>query len=254
MVSAHAPSLGQVRKAFPLPGTYHFRFLRTVNNMTVWMDAVDDNMALNAYEGTIFLKASRIGDNSLRLPQQQQQQQPRAPSSSAAAPAAGHREQPQQRSSSSSGGSAPSRSNLLQFSGDDNDHHGTAAAPAVAVASFLEVDADDLIGLNSPEPASSSSSSSSSLPKVRLVVCGCLFVCLSTSCLWTVTSYSLHSLRSSRLVDCLVPCLSPCSPRLAAIWTSSASTRCSPRWQRGRCLLWGCRSTGPGQACDPRWA
>ena len=182
VVSVQAPSLGQVRKAFPLPGTYHFRMLRTVNNMTVWMDAVDDSMALSAFEGTIFLKASRVGENSLR------QQQQLAPSSSATANVTGQQSQQRSSSSGSSGsGPAPSRSNLLQFSGDDNDHHHGSSS---ASASFLETDTNDLIGLNSPEPVSSSSSSSS-LPKVSLIVVLLFFhpICRLLTCFLNVVCH-----------------------------------------------------------------
>ena len=105
ITTPQAPTLGQLKKAFPLPGKYHFRCLRSINNMTVWMDTSDDNAVLVAFEGAIFLKASRIGESSMR------QQQPS--SSSTAIPAGSD-------SSNYRRGSVGER--LLQFSGDENDH------------------------------------------------------------------------------------------------------------------------------------
>ena len=109
ITASQAPTLGQLKKAFPLPGKYHFRCLRSINNMTVWMDTTDDNAALVAFEGAIFLKASRIGENNMRHQQ---------PSSSSTTTTTGS------DSSNYRRGSMGER--LLQFSGDENDH-GTAS-------------------------------------------------------------------------------------------------------------------------------
>ena len=103
ITAPQAPTLGQLKKAFPLPGKYHFRCLRSINNMTVWMDTTDDNAVLVTFEGAIFLKASRIGESNMR------QQQPSSSSIPTTTAVADNRR-----------GSLGER--LLQFSGDENDH------------------------------------------------------------------------------------------------------------------------------------
>lgn len=47
-------------QAFPVPGTYHFRFLKNVGSHIVWLDVTDDSSALPTHQGSIFIKATRI--------------------------------------------------------------------------------------------------------------------------------------------------------------------------------------------------
>jgi hypothetical protein len=144
---APPPSLGAVKRAFPLPGTFHFRCLRTINAMTVWLDAVDDTAAVGASaDGTIFLKATRISAA--------------APSSgtSSAVPSRGA---PATNAAAASAAAATPRvaptpaktENLLQVSTDDNDTGST---------NLLDSDVtNDLLGF-SPEPTLATSASSGS--------------------------------------------------------------------------------------------
>jgi hypothetical protein len=86
-------------QAFPIPGVYHFRFLKNIGTHIVWFDIADDAAVLPIFQGGIFSKVSRIAAPSSSAssststksgfspskPQQQQQQQqpsgvPRAPS------------------------------------------------------------------------------------------------------------------------------------------------------------------------------
>jgi len=63
------PTLGQVRNAFPLPGTYHFRFKsplypggdRDKGAMAVWMDVTKENAVVPTWKNTIVAKVSRTG-------------------------------------------------------------------------------------------------------------------------------------------------------------------------------------------------
>ena len=62
------PTLGQIRGAFPLPGSYHFRFKsplvpgadRDKSSMAVWMDCTDDRQPVATWRGTIIAKVTRI--------------------------------------------------------------------------------------------------------------------------------------------------------------------------------------------------
>jgi hypothetical protein len=63
-VPAAAPSLADIKKAFPLPGSYHFRFKRQFKSGFVWADALDDAASVPSFEGVIFAKISRISKTS----------------------------------------------------------------------------------------------------------------------------------------------------------------------------------------------
>jgi hypothetical protein len=43
-----------------VPGIYHFRFLKTLGDMKVWMDIVDDHAAVPLADGSVFAKVSRV--------------------------------------------------------------------------------------------------------------------------------------------------------------------------------------------------
>lgn len=58
--AASSLSLGQLKQVFPLPGKYHFRALKSVGKMKVWMDLVDDQKTIESFDGEILLKVSRI--------------------------------------------------------------------------------------------------------------------------------------------------------------------------------------------------
>lgn len=47
-------------QAFPVPGSYHFRFLKNIGSHIVWLDITDESAALPTHQGSIFIKVSRI--------------------------------------------------------------------------------------------------------------------------------------------------------------------------------------------------
>ena len=62
-------TLNQLKKAFPMPGSYHFRFLTTIpsgnKNISVWMDTTDENSTVPVNStGQIFAKLSRVSSSS----------------------------------------------------------------------------------------------------------------------------------------------------------------------------------------------
>lgn len=56
--------LSMIKKAFPIPGQFFFRFLKKVGDYTVWLDILDDNVAIPSYQGGIFIKATRLPTNN----------------------------------------------------------------------------------------------------------------------------------------------------------------------------------------------
>jgi hypothetical protein len=64
VVSIAHPSDGlrlkHLRKAFPVPGTYHFRCKFKWKSTFVWLDLSDDHGILPAYDGRVSVKAARI--------------------------------------------------------------------------------------------------------------------------------------------------------------------------------------------------
>jgi len=60
-LSGHSsPSLGMIKKVFPLPGEYHFRFLTTISGAKVWVDVSDNAVSVPFYDGGIFMKVVRL--------------------------------------------------------------------------------------------------------------------------------------------------------------------------------------------------
>jgi hypothetical protein len=53
-------TLSAIKKSFPLAGNYHFRFLKEIDRLSVWLDIIDDDAPIPVQEGSIFIKASRI--------------------------------------------------------------------------------------------------------------------------------------------------------------------------------------------------
>lgn len=80
-------TLQDLKKAFPVPGIYHFRALKAVGDMKVWLDLVSDSATVPAYRGEVVLKVTRIslgrGSNTpiaSSSPSKQSSQQRVAPS------------------------------------------------------------------------------------------------------------------------------------------------------------------------------
>lgn len=57
-------SLEDLKKSFPLNGQFHFRFLKELDKMMVWMDATDNDIPLPVFQGGLFVKANRIRSES----------------------------------------------------------------------------------------------------------------------------------------------------------------------------------------------
>jgi len=54
------PTLADIKRAFPVPGIYHYRFLKSLGSQIVWLDISDDKSQAPFFQGTVFVKASRI--------------------------------------------------------------------------------------------------------------------------------------------------------------------------------------------------
>eukprot|EP01036_Dinobryon_divergens_P025635 gene25635-34206_t len=52
-------NLRDVKKGFPLPGSYHFRFLTTIGAYTAWLDILNDEDIVPLYNGGYFCKVTR---------------------------------------------------------------------------------------------------------------------------------------------------------------------------------------------------
>lgn len=59
-----ANTLDDVKRSFPLSGNFHFRFLKEIEKMTVWLDITDNSAPLPSYQGGLFIKASRLKGTS----------------------------------------------------------------------------------------------------------------------------------------------------------------------------------------------
>ena len=57
-------TLGEIKRYFPVPGQYHFRFLRTIESNLVWMDVTDDSQRVPTQNNSIVAKVSRIASPS----------------------------------------------------------------------------------------------------------------------------------------------------------------------------------------------
>lgn len=60
--------LQDVKKCFPLPGEFHFRFKTPFEGTYVWLDIVDDNEAIPDYNGLIISKVARVARSSRSKP------------------------------------------------------------------------------------------------------------------------------------------------------------------------------------------
>lgn len=67
-LEATQPTLTEIKNAFPVPGSYHFRFLKNIGSHIVWLDVIDDGSALPVFQGSLFMKVSRIANSSSSIP------------------------------------------------------------------------------------------------------------------------------------------------------------------------------------------
>lgn len=56
--------LSDIIRSFPIPGEYHFRFLKDLGKLTVWMDVVEPQAVVPTFQGQIFIKATRINEHA----------------------------------------------------------------------------------------------------------------------------------------------------------------------------------------------
>lgn len=140
------PTLGQIRGAFPLPGSYHFRFKsplvpgadRDKSSMAVWMDCTDDRQPVTTWRGTIIAKVTRISaDDGYDTDEEFDMHRTQAGGGAAAAAA------PAQQQRAAAAPPAPAADPSL----DLFDAPATARAPAAAAAS-----SGDLLGVHSAAP------------------------------------------------------------------------------------------------------
>jgi hypothetical protein len=92
MTSVERSDKKALLQAFPLPGTFHFRFLRQVNTMTVWLDVTEDGPQVPVHNNCVTMKVVRInaGDAAPRRSGAVAASQPRpaaTPVAAASAPA-----------------------------------------------------------------------------------------------------------------------------------------------------------------------
>lgn len=147
-----SPKLRDIQAAFPLPGTYHFRFKcplipgtdREKGAVAVWMDCVDPDQHVGVWRNSIFAKVTRIsmmdeGDDDdedfvrhRQRPAVQQQPIQSAP-------------QPQQRSVSNprSNPSPPPAANTTGPSGADSNLLGVFDGPSAHGSNAVD---GDLLG------------------------------------------------------------------------------------------------------------
>ncbi|KAL3940964.1 MAG: hypothetical protein SGBAC_004594 [Bacillariaceae sp.] len=131
------PTLGQIKDAFPLPGTYHFRFKsplypggdRDKGAMAVWMDLVNDVDLIPTWKNGVVAKVTRISmedddddDDDFPVP------------NPGATPAANPRAPPSHQNSIASQGSSD---HLDIFDGPSPGGTATPAAPASNAAPNL---------------------------------------------------------------------------------------------------------------------
>ena len=63
--------LSDIKRLFPIEGTYHFRFKYVSNKNTLWMDLKDDQSIAIAYQNNIVMKVTRVSwESSCGIPAQ----------------------------------------------------------------------------------------------------------------------------------------------------------------------------------------
>eukprot|EP00980_Cylindrotheca_fusiformis_P006150 scaffold1319_cov126-Cylindrotheca_fusiformis.AAC.39 len=141
------PTLGSVRDAFPLPGTYHFRFKsplypggdRDKGAMPVWMDLINDSDHIPTWKNAVVAKVTRVSmededDDDDDFP---------APAAAPAPVAANPRAPPSHQSSMASQGSS--------------DHLDIFNGPAPAASTPTPAATGNLFDTPAPAPASGAS-------------------------------------------------------------------------------------------------
>ena len=58
--SGNKVTLKIISDNFPLPGSFHFRFLTLIGGNKVWLDCTDPNVNVPLFNGSIFLKIGRV--------------------------------------------------------------------------------------------------------------------------------------------------------------------------------------------------
>jgi hypothetical protein len=145
-----------------VPGIYHFRFLKTLGDMKVWMDIVDDHAAVPLADGSVFAKVSRVTAPVVKSSHsvEQSEHSNGQDSKQSAQLLFNDSNSPNTAAAPSSKVTSPSiaappknTSNLLNFN-DDVDPSGNAASPpaksAAPAASAAATGSGDLIGFDMP--------------------------------------------------------------------------------------------------------
>ena len=139
-------------QAFPIPGDYHFRFLRGIGDMKVWLDYNDDTLALPVTDGGIFAKVSRMTaptPASQTLPtsftsreSEYTNSTQKQPTSTPSQPSATAKASPQQPASTSIKSPPPvappvrrNSEKLIKFDDDIDSPHPSASGPVTSAAS-----------------------------------------------------------------------------------------------------------------------
>lgn len=156
MADSSQVQLHQLKKAFPLPGVFLFRFLQTVNNTEVWLDATDDNMIIN--QRNICMKVTRIQNSSNNASITSRSRTNSNTNNSQPPPITTGKGSP--RLAASAPGTAPQRrlsEKLIRFDEDSSSPHGNPNSnPSPA-----QVDSNPLFDGFGDDPFATNSSSTS---------------------------------------------------------------------------------------------
>ncbi len=136
-ISGHSNlTVGMIKKSFPVPGEYHFRFLTTLGHSKVWIDILDNTVSAPFNDGSIFMKVSRL-----------EKQNKSCNISSDITNNIPYQSTTTKTSVINSSGSVTKSDKLLSFeSEDDND------LPLQPVHKKSLNDTSDLLGIDSPSP------------------------------------------------------------------------------------------------------
>ncbi|CAH0484283.1 unnamed protein product [Peronospora farinosa] len=70
--------LQHIKKSFPLPGNFHFRFKTAFEGTYVWLDVVNDTDPVPDFDGLIICKISRVQSKNSMRPAEQTETLPKA--------------------------------------------------------------------------------------------------------------------------------------------------------------------------------
>ena len=150
--------LGELRAAFPLPGTYHFRFKRAFRGSAVWLDVLDDDAPVPVFEGAIIAKVSRLSARSGAVPASAASRGAAAATATATATAAPKPASaaPVHHVSTSRTPPPPQASENALFGWDDEPASAPpvkpASAPVPTTAAAAAATAAPLVDFGSPSP------------------------------------------------------------------------------------------------------